>query len=101
MSSVELDPLIKFVCPKIKKENIVTCIGDYMWVSDWMIGFIASYIFTTRDYRQLQRYRQFTHFTVHRYTRIRILSSLVVSRQRIYNSLTVTSDHTYSLLFTA
>jgi hypothetical protein len=29
---------------------------------------------TTRDYRQLQRYRYFTHFTVHRCTHIRILS---------------------------
>jgi hypothetical protein len=39
----------------------------------WMIGFIAPYTFTTRDYRQIRRYRYSTHCTVHRYTRTRIL----------------------------
>jgi hypothetical protein len=43
-------------------------------VLDWMIGFIARYTFTARDYRQLQRYRWSTYFTVHRYARTRILS---------------------------
>jgi hypothetical protein len=32
--------------------NIVTCRGDYRRGLDWMIGFIAPYTFTTRDYRQ-------------------------------------------------
>jgi hypothetical protein len=41
-----------------------------------------------------------THFTVHRYTRTRVLSLLVVSRQCIYNSLTVTSNHAWSLCTT-
>jgi hypothetical protein len=74
MSSVALDPLSKFVCSKIKTENIAKCISDYKWVLDWMIGFIALYIFTTWDYRHLERYRQPTHFAVHCYTRTRILS---------------------------
>jgi hypothetical protein len=35
------------------QRNIVTCIGvTYRRVLDWMIGFIAHYTFTTRDYRQ-------------------------------------------------
>jgi hypothetical protein len=42
-------------------------------VLDWMIGFIATYTFITLDYRQLQRYRWYTHFTVHRYARTRVL----------------------------
>jgi hypothetical protein len=33
-----------------------------------MIGFIALYTLTNRNYRQLQRYRYSTHFSVHRYT---------------------------------
>jgi hypothetical protein len=39
-----------------------------------MIGFIALYALTIRDYRQLQCYRWSTHFTVHRYTRTKVLS---------------------------
>jgi hypothetical protein len=35
---------------------------------DWMIGFIAPYTFTTRDYKQLQSYRYSIQFTVHRHT---------------------------------
>jgi hypothetical protein len=31
---------------------VVTCRGDYRRVLDWMIGFIAPYTFTARDYRQ-------------------------------------------------
>jgi hypothetical protein len=49
----------------------------------------------------IQRYRWSTHFTVHRHRRTREKSSLVVSWQRIYNILTITSNHTWSLLFTA
>jgi hypothetical protein len=48
---------------------------------------------------KLQRYRHSAHFTVPRYAPTRILqSSLAVSWQRIYHSLTVTSNHTGSLL---
>jgi hypothetical protein len=39
-----------------------------------MIGFIARYAFTSRDYMQLQWYRYSTHFAVNRYTRTRVLS---------------------------
>jgi hypothetical protein len=51
------------------------------------LDLLTPYTFTTRDYRQLQRYLYSTHFTVHHYTRTRILSSLVVSWQRIYHNL--------------
>jgi hypothetical protein len=51
---------------------------------DWI--YCTLYIHTVRDYRQLQRYRHYTHFPVHRCTRTRILSSLVVSGQRIFQS---------------
>jgi hypothetical protein len=72
---------------------IVTCMRDYRWVFGFDDCFYCTlYIHTARDYMQLQRYRWFTHFTVHRYT-------LVVSWQRIYHSLTVTSNNTWSLLF--
>jgi hypothetical protein len=58
-------------------------------------------IHTVQDYRQLQRYSYSPHFPVHRCTRITYSqSSLVVSWQRIYSSLTVTSNHTWSLLVT-
>jgi hypothetical protein len=43
-------------------------------VLDWMIGFIAPYTITTRDYRQLQRYRYLTHFAVQRYARNSVFS---------------------------
>jgi hypothetical protein len=49
--------------------------------------------------QSVQRYRYSTHFSVHCYSHSRILSSLVVSSQRIYNRLT--SYYTWSLLFTA
>jgi hypothetical protein len=42
-----------------------------------------------------------THFKVRRCTHNWVLSSLVLSRQRIYNRLTVNWDHTWSLLFAA
>jgi hypothetical protein len=65
--------------------------------SNWMIRFIAPYILKPKNYRKLERYRWFTHFAVRGCTRIRVLkSSLVVSLQRIYNSLTVTSSHIWS-----
>jgi hypothetical protein len=57
-----------------------------------MIGFIDT-LHTARNYRQLQRYFWSAHLTVHRYTHYSSQSSLVVSWQRIYHSLTVTSTH--------
>jgi hypothetical protein len=56
-------------------------------------------IHSTRNYRQLQSYRYSTHFTRHCY--IHLHSPLVVPWQRIHDSLTVTSNHIRSLLFTA
>jgi hypothetical protein len=47
----------------------------------------------------VQRYCLFTHFTVHRYTRTRILSSLVVSWQWIYNSLLLSLEITHEVFF--
>jgi hypothetical protein len=87
-------------CNKMYSKYIVTCISDYRRILDWMIWFIAPYTFTTRDYRQFQRYCWSIHFPAHRYTCTRVLFSIVVSRQRIYNSLTVTSNHTRSPLCT-
>jgi membrane protein YqaA with SNARE-associated domain len=43
-------------------------------VLDWMIGFIAPYTFTTRDYRQYSAVAHFAYLPVHRYTRTMILS---------------------------
>jgi hypothetical protein len=61
---------------------------------DWMIGY------TDILYRQpwitgnIALSLIYTRVTVHRSTRTRILSSLVVSWQRIYNSLIEISNHT-------
>jgi hypothetical protein len=64
-------------------------------VLDLMIGFIDTYTFThlgtTGNYSAIAILHT---FTVRRCTSNRILSSLVVSWQRISNSLTVTSTHT-------
>jgi hypothetical protein len=54
--------------------SIVTCRGDYrrgFGLDDWIYWHL---IHIARDYRQLQRYCWSTHFTVHRCTRIRVLS---------------------------
>jgi hypothetical protein len=68
---------------------------------DWMVGFIDTL------YRQLGTTGNYsatavsTHFTVHRYKRTSVLSlHLSLSLQRIYNSITVTSHHAWSLLVT-
>jgi hypothetical protein len=82
--------------------DIVTCRGDYtrcFGLDDW-------------NYRHLIRSQLGTTgntalsliYTLHSsplHTHQGSQSSLVVSWQRIYNSLTVISDHTWSLLFTA
>jgi hypothetical protein len=60
-----------------------------------MIGFIAAYSHNL-ELQAIRRHHLSTHLPLHRCTRTRILSSLVVSCQRIYYSLTVTSNHTYS-----
>jgi hypothetical protein len=44
---------------------------DGVWIGYWVYWPL---IHTTRNYRQLQRYRWSTHFTVHRYKRTRVLS---------------------------
>jgi hypothetical protein len=74
-------------------KNIVTCRGGCV---TYKKGFgLDNSIYwhlrhTTRDYRQIQRYHLSTHFTVHRCARTRVLSlPLVVSWQRIYNSLSL------------
>jgi hypothetical protein len=52
--------------------NIVTCISDYRWDSDWWIDLLTSYIINT--YLQaIQLYRLLTQFTIHCYTHTRIL----------------------------
>jgi hypothetical protein len=81
----------------------VVCV-TYRRVLDWMIGFINTLytqLSTTGNYRAIADLHtlQFTvtqiHTYTHTHTSVRLLNSpLVVSWQRIYNSCTVTSNHT-------
>jgi hypothetical protein len=59
---------IKFL-KQMKIFSLVGCVANRR-VLDLMIGFID----ITRNYRQLQRYRRFTHFTFLRYKHISALS---------------------------
>jgi hypothetical protein len=76
-------------------ESIVTCISDYRLVLDWMIGFID----TLNEYIQHRTPGNtvlslfYTLYSSPLYTHYGSQSSLVVSWQRIYNSLPVTSNH--------
>jgi hypothetical protein len=65
----------------------------------WMIGFIAPYAFSS-GLQAIQRYRYFTHFQLTVAHALGFSVFIVVSWQRIYNSLTITSTHTWSLLGT-
>jgi hypothetical protein len=68
-------------------------------LEDW--NYYTLYIHSS-GLQAIQRYRWCTHITVHHYSRTRILShTVVVSWQRIYNSLTVISNYTWSLNFRA
>jgi hypothetical protein len=70
-------------------------------VSDWMIGFIAPYTLTqlgTTDNTALSLF--YTLYSSPLHTHYGSQSSLVVSWQRIYHILTVTSNHMWNLLFT-
>jgi hypothetical protein len=58
------------------------------------------YIHTTPDYRQLQLYCYSTHFPVHRYTCTRSLNLHCLYPGNGFISLSVTSNHTQSLLCT-
>jgi hypothetical protein len=60
-----------------------------------MTGFVATCTFTTRDYRQYSDIAD-PHTLQFRITHaLGSQSSLVIPRQRIYNNLTVTSNHTW------
>jgi hypothetical protein len=64
-----------------------------------MIGFIDTLYIHKSELQVIQRYIWFTHCAVHRCTHTRILSSLVVSWQRIYQvwlSLHITHDVFFS-----
>jgi hypothetical protein len=66
--------------------NIVTCRVERMtkWrVLVGMIGSVGTSVTCALNHTEIQRYRWFTHFPVHRCTRTRILFPLVVSWQRI------------------
>jgi hypothetical protein len=85
-------------------ENTVMCRG-YAWlirrVLDWMNGFIAPYTliqFGTTGDTALSLFYTLYNSPLH--TNKGPQSSLVVSWQRIYPSLTVTSNHTWIRLFT-
>jgi hypothetical protein len=88
----------------VHSESILSCVEGVEWlirrVLDWMIDLLTPYTHNS-GLQVLQRYRWSTDFTVQRYTRTRVLSSLVVSWQQNYDSLTVTSTHICSLLSTA
>jgi hypothetical protein len=80
--------------------NIVTCRGlRVTYKTALCIGFIVPYTFTTRDYTQ---YRAIAivhtfQFIVTHALEFSVFNSLI--QQRIYNSLTATWKHTWSLLF--
>jgi hypothetical protein len=62
------------VCLLHKQQLILLRAGvtiDYSGLNDWIYWHL---IHTTRNCRQLQRYRYSTHFTVHSFTRTRVLS---------------------------
>jgi hypothetical protein len=70
-------------------------------VLDWMIGLLHLIHSHNSGLQAMQCYRWFIHFTVHPYvthTHTRILSSLVVSWQQIYHSVSL--QITWSLLIT-
>jgi hypothetical protein len=75
--------------------NAVMCRGlrvTYRQVLNWMIGFIDTLsMHTIRDYRQYSAIADLHTISL---LHTHLGSSLVVSWQRIYNSLTVTSNHT-------
>jgi hypothetical protein len=86
--------------PINKQINILPRIRGRAWLIDmdldWMIGFIETlYNNTVRDY---SNYRTIAILHTLQFTVAQ--SSLVVTWQRIYKSLTVTSNHTWRLLFT-
>jgi hypothetical protein len=73
----------------------------FIRVFDWMIGFIDTLykvLGSTGNYSAIAIY---TLYSSSLHTHQGSQSSLVVSWQRIYNSLTVTSNNTWSLLFTS
>jgi hypothetical protein len=69
-------------------------------VLDWMIGFIAPYTITQFG-TTIQHYRYSIHFPVHSYTCTSVLSLPYAYPCNGFISHTVTSNHTWSLVFTA
>jgi hypothetical protein len=55
-----------------RQKYIITCVSDYRRGLDWMIGFINT-LYNQLVLTSTERDRWFTQFTVHRYTRTRIL----------------------------
>jgi hypothetical protein len=84
-------------CYRYFLDHGVTCRGD-LWRDFGLDVWIIHYTFTHSGLQTIQRYRYSTHFNFTVTHALDPQSSLVVSRQRIYHSLTVTSNHTWSLL---
>jgi hypothetical protein len=79
--------------------DIATCISDYRRGLDWMIGFIAPYIFTTWDYRQYSALAilHTFQFTVEHTQGFSVITSLILATDFITVSLSL--QITYEVFF--
>jgi hypothetical protein len=73
---------------------------DCRRVLDWMIKF-TDLIHSTRNYRQLERYRWSLHFTVHRYLHTSVISVHQLYPGNGFITVSLSLQHTWSHLFAA
>jgi hypothetical protein len=82
--------------------RVLGCAWRIRRVLDWIIGFIdALFTHTTRDYRQYGAIADLRtlYFTVKPAEGFSVFTSCILAT--IYNSVTITSNHTWSLLITS